>query len=140
MRTLHFVNRLLPPSETFVQRRLQGRRSEPWVLGWERVADGLEPPCPSAVVPLGLEVDGVARGIRGPTGVGDPWATDTIHTVSVDGSLQLAFELEPLGPEARHLGVGDVVGNDLGALLQCLEGVFDDLHGRVTNRGHFVAS
>jgi colanic acid/amylovoran biosynthesis glycosyltransferase len=48
---LHFSSAVLPRSETFVQQRLYGQHFRPVVAGWERVADGLEVPCPSVILP-----------------------------------------------------------------------------------------
>lgn len=55
---LHVSNALLRPSETFVQRRMSGRRTEPVALTWERLDAGLAMPCPSVCLPLASEVPG----------------------------------------------------------------------------------
>lgn len=47
---LHVTESLLPPSETFVQSRLAGRRFEPRLVAWSRPTDGLPVPCPHRVV------------------------------------------------------------------------------------------
>ena len=47
---LHLNHALLPSTETFVQQRLRPTAGGSIALGWRRVADGLEIPCPSLVL------------------------------------------------------------------------------------------
>jgi len=48
---LHLNHALLPSTETFVQQRLRPTEQGSIALGWSRVADGLELPCPALVLP-----------------------------------------------------------------------------------------
>lgn len=50
-RVLHFCESVLPRSETFVQQRLEGDQFRSVVAGWERVAGGLDVPCPYVILP-----------------------------------------------------------------------------------------
>lgn len=70
LRVTHVVGHAIERSETFIQRRLVGRRYEPSVLTWALVPGGLTVPCPVRLIwppedgPLGQRFPKLARLAR----------------------------------------------------------------------------